>query len=164
MPHNEVACSLKDLPLYILYSAVTFFITVAGDQPECAISENKAYSFQSSPAYEQYDDIKCINSIYENNDDGDERVNMRPSPEKGTHATIIIDWTFYSKVTRSFVFYICMGYNRFMLKIILLWHKVGLCLHGHLLSTIQTLLIDSDLSESQYIFVFLIQSTHLLFL
>ena len=94
MPHNEVACSLKDLPLYILYSAVRFFITVAGDQKDWAISENKAYSLQPPPAtYEQYDDIKCVNPIYENDDDN-EYINTRPSPEKGTHVTIIIDWTF----------------------------------------------------------------------
>ena len=39
---------------------------------------------------------------------------------------------------KSFVFCICMGYNgkvwtiSFMLKIILLQHKIGVCLHGHI--------------------------------
>ena len=54
-----------------------FFITVAGGQPDYAISENKAYSLQPSPTY----DIKCVNPICENDDD--EYIYM--SPEKGTH-------------------------------------------------------------------------------
>ena len=59
----------------MMYNIATF-LTVAGDQPDCAISENKAYSLQLSPTY----DIKCVNPIYEN---GDEYIYM--SPEKGTH-------------------------------------------------------------------------------
>ena len=57
-----------------MYSTVNFFITIAGGQPDCALSENKAYSLQPSPAYEHYDDDEYINT-------------MRPSFEKGTHVS-----------------------------------------------------------------------------